>query len=329
VGGLLKVAYYGTTTTNCFVAYDGNGNVSALINAADGTTPANYEYGPFGELLRMSGPIAKLNPFRFSTKYDDDESDFLYYACRYYNPSTGRWLSRDPAEEPGGFNLYGMIANDSVNKYDLFGLTWSIQRFGDDRAMAYPDNGDTIRGLARQIALNPSEWTKWLVRESTITKNIGLDTPLTGCDIFSVPNTAYLDVNAYTAGFIRYWLWGYRTGLQQIWNREGLKVVYTYTASKQNVMDHLHDHNLYRYLFIGHGGGGLLVFGDNESDFVSPAKYTLFGIAEMQLIACGTDSSDTWKEDVSKHGLLIRVAGVFSYFHIHFTYSSGDGSNGD
>ena len=42
------------------------------------SVPAQYEYGPFGELIRATGPMAKLNPFRFSTKYDDDESD-LYY----------------------------------------------------------------------------------------------------------------------------------------------------------------------------------------------------------------------------------------------------------
>jgi RHS repeat-associated protein len=60
-----------------------------------------YEYGPFGEVIRATGPMAKVNPFRFSTKYDDDESDFLYYGYRYYNPSTGRWPSRDPLNEPG------------------------------------------------------------------------------------------------------------------------------------------------------------------------------------------------------------------------------------
>jgi RHS repeat-associated protein len=43
--------------------------------------------------------MAKLNPFRFSTKYDDDETDLLYYGYRYYNPSTGRWLSRDPGAD--------------------------------------------------------------------------------------------------------------------------------------------------------------------------------------------------------------------------------------
>jgi RHS repeat-associated protein len=99
VGGLLKVSYYGAAITNCFVAFDGNGNVSALINASNGVTVANYDYGPFGEVIRLSGPMAKLNPFRFSTKYDDDETDFLYYGYRYYNPSTGRWPSRDPIDE--------------------------------------------------------------------------------------------------------------------------------------------------------------------------------------------------------------------------------------
>jgi hypothetical protein len=68
VGGLIAVSYnYGTVTTNCFIAYDGNGKVSALIKEGDGTTQANYEYGPSGELLRATGPMAKLNPFRFST----------------------------------------------------------------------------------------------------------------------------------------------------------------------------------------------------------------------------------------------------------------------
>ncbi len=124
VGGLVEVTYYGASTTNCFLAYDGNGNVAALVNAADGTTLANYEYGPFGEVIRATGPMAKINPFRFSTKYDDDESDLLYYGYRYYKPTTGTWPNRDPIEERGGLNLYGMIANDPIDRVDLFGLTY-------------------------------------------------------------------------------------------------------------------------------------------------------------------------------------------------------------
>jgi RHS repeat-associated protein len=124
VGGLLEVVYKGTQTTNCFVAFDGNGNVSGLVNAADGTTLAQYEYGPFGELLRATGPMAKANPFRFSTKYQDDETDLLYYGYRYYNASTGRWLSQDPIGERGGMNLYGFVGNQPGQFVDILGLTW-------------------------------------------------------------------------------------------------------------------------------------------------------------------------------------------------------------
>ncbi len=49
-------------------------------------------------------------------------SGVLYYGFRYYNPGTGRWINRDPIEERGGLNLYGMVGNDAVNKWDYLGL---------------------------------------------------------------------------------------------------------------------------------------------------------------------------------------------------------------
>jgi RHS repeat-associated protein len=102
VGGLLEVSYYGAQTTNCFAAYDGNGNLSGLVNAADGTVAARYEYGPFGEPIRLTGAMGKANPFQFSTKYQDDETDLLYYGYRYYSPNTGRWSNRDPLNVVAG-----------------------------------------------------------------------------------------------------------------------------------------------------------------------------------------------------------------------------------
>jgi len=66
---------------------------------------ARDEYGPFAENLRGTGPLAKANPFRFSTKFQDDETDLLYYGYRFYNQSLGRWPKRDPLEEKGGKNL--------------------------------------------------------------------------------------------------------------------------------------------------------------------------------------------------------------------------------
>ena len=84
--------------------------------------------GPFGEVIRATGPMAKANPFRFSTKYQDDETDLLYYGYRYYNPSTGSWLSRDPLGERGGLNLYAIGMNSPINGVDALGLHWTNWR---------------------------------------------------------------------------------------------------------------------------------------------------------------------------------------------------------
>jgi RHS repeat-associated protein len=99
VGGLLALQDVAGATGAHFATYDGNGNVAGLVKATDGTVSATYEYGPFGEVVRVSGSMAKTNPVRFSTKYQDDETDLLYYGYRLYNASTGRWLNRDPFQE--------------------------------------------------------------------------------------------------------------------------------------------------------------------------------------------------------------------------------------
>lgn len=42
-------------------------------------------------------------------------------AQAFYNPSTGRWLSRDPLAEKGGLNLFGFVYNNSANLIDSLG----------------------------------------------------------------------------------------------------------------------------------------------------------------------------------------------------------------
>ncbi len=97
--------------------------------------------GPFAEVLRVTGPMAKINPFRFSTKYQDEETGLLYYGYRYL--MDGRWLNRDPVDEIGfrftksaqrrsrdelslptktDLNSMAMLGNDPFNKLDYLGL---------------------------------------------------------------------------------------------------------------------------------------------------------------------------------------------------------------
>jgi len=123
VGGLLWLTQHaGPNTGTHFAAYDGNGNIVALSATSDGSESARYEYGPFGEPIRVTGPTAKENPFRFSTKRTDNTTDLVLYEYRVYQPSTGKWLSRDPIGAIGGINLYGMLGNNPINRSDRLGL---------------------------------------------------------------------------------------------------------------------------------------------------------------------------------------------------------------
>lgn len=123
VGGLLMVVdQTGASSVYLQPAYDGNGNVMGLMSRSTGGIVASYEYDAFGNILRAEGVAAAINPFRFSTKYTDSESGLIYYGLRYYSPSLGRFVCRDPKEEMGGINLYAFIRNNAVNGYDYLGM---------------------------------------------------------------------------------------------------------------------------------------------------------------------------------------------------------------
>jgi len=149
IGGLVEILDYSTWPPGRhFTVFDGNGNIVALVQS-DGTVSARYEYGPFGEPIRETGTFARSNPFRWSTKYWDPESDLVYYGYRYYSPSLGRWISRDPIEEDAGLSVYGYARNSTVSSYDPLGLanfSWDSQGFHiRDRGLTYMpvfnDNG--------------------------------------------------------------------------------------------------------------------------------------------------------------------------------------------
>jgi RHS repeat-associated protein len=118
IGGLLLLNGAGTTY---HVAYDGNGNVSVLIRASAGSVSGSYEYDPFGNTVKSTGDYAGQNPFRFTTKYMDQETGLLYYGYRYNNSQIGRWLSRDLLGEEGDINLYRHDDNDPIRYIDPLG----------------------------------------------------------------------------------------------------------------------------------------------------------------------------------------------------------------
>ena len=63
VGGVLAIRQLSITNTQPstdFIATDGNGKVTALVSANDGSVTANYDYRPSGELVRADGVMANV-----------------------------------------------------------------------------------------------------------------------------------------------------------------------------------------------------------------------------------------------------------------------------
>ena len=172
VGGLLWVTRTSDSTTH-FTCYDGNHNVMALVNAATGETSAQYEYGPFHELLRATGPMARENVFLAATKYQDWETGFYYYGYRYYSPSTGRWLSRDPIGELGfetlrcrparvigsSGNRNAFSRNNPLSVLDPFGLyeyEWD-DALSDTQKCQIQASITRVRNRAQEVAVQTAK----------------------------------------------------------------------------------------------------------------------------------------------------------------------------
>jgi len=141
-----------------YAAYDGNGNVAALVKATDGSLTARYDYGPFAEPIRASGSMAKANPIRFSTKYTDYESGLVYYGYRYYGPTIGRWISRDPMGESQDPPLYVSCNNAHPDRFDLHGLKSRCACLSVDILVA---SSPTLEKAAGSPAGFPLPTTAW------------------------------------------------------------------------------------------------------------------------------------------------------------------------
>jgi RHS repeat-associated protein len=149
VGGLLMAQMQGcnyysgyqvTAPSVIYYQYDGNGNISDLLDSS-GNFLSHLRYDSFGNRLTqpLNGawhPWVFNQPWGFSTKWTDDTTfhwywpspamhqrhqALIYYGYRHYTPKTGRWLGRDPIEEAGGVNLFGMVGNQPLSLIDISG----------------------------------------------------------------------------------------------------------------------------------------------------------------------------------------------------------------
>ena len=150
--GRLLIGQSNGTTTLTF-SYDANGNVVSMFNGisryyyqrngqndivgilnSSGTQVVAYTYDTWGKLLSVTGSLATTigaqNPFRYRGYYYDNETGFYYLQSRYYDPTTGRFISPDVLVSTGqgiiGHNMYAYCGNNPVNRADDEGQFWHI-----------------------------------------------------------------------------------------------------------------------------------------------------------------------------------------------------------
>ncbi len=104
------------TRSNFF--YNWRGDVIDVIDGSGAVT--SYRYNAFGNIVQMSGTSA--NDIRFSSKRFDDNTGLSYFGARYYDSSTGRFISRDPMGYIDGPNQYIYCVNNPIGCIDPFGL---------------------------------------------------------------------------------------------------------------------------------------------------------------------------------------------------------------
>lgn len=121
---------------------DGLGSVMALSDKSDSNT-VTERYDPWGNVL--SGSTVPQSAQYGYTGREPDETGLVYMRARYYSPSVGRFVSRDPAGMAGGLNAYAYCGNNPLNCTDPTGMLPSP-------VMGALENiGDTIGNLADAV----------------------------------------------------------------------------------------------------------------------------------------------------------------------------------
>ena len=121
-GNDLVYADKGENTEKTYYVTDMHGNVVQLLDES-GNVTKTYEYDSFGNEVK---PEKKdENPYRYCGEYYDKETEEVYLRARYYEPSVGRFITRDTytgeSDEPLSLHLYTYCENDGVNYVDCDG----------------------------------------------------------------------------------------------------------------------------------------------------------------------------------------------------------------
>ena len=126
IDNLLSFTDHASGTTY-YAIKDHQNSVLAFVNES-GAIVESYEYSAYGETKVFDSAGTQIaqsalgNRYLFQGREYDSATGLYYFRARWYNPETGRWLSKDPLGIEGGLNLYAFCDNNPVNFVDPSGL---------------------------------------------------------------------------------------------------------------------------------------------------------------------------------------------------------------
>ena len=105
-----------------------------MVNLSDnnGNLVTTYYYDVFGDFTE-SGTFTD-NPYKFTGRRYDPESDLYFYRARMYSPSLGRFMQTDPVGYVDGPNLYTYVNNNPLGWIEPLGLAYLAERGLQDEA---------------------------------------------------------------------------------------------------------------------------------------------------------------------------------------------------
>jgi len=118
----MKVPASGTQTAATYYTYQNDhlGTPMKLLNQS-GVTVWSATYDAFGRAT-VDAASTVTNNLRLPGQYYDAESGLHYNWNRYYEPSTGRYVTSDPIGLLGGINIYVYVRGNSIRWSDSMGL---------------------------------------------------------------------------------------------------------------------------------------------------------------------------------------------------------------
>lgn len=174
------------------------GTTQAMSDANGDRTDLMF-YSAFGVQVGHDGSTATRYGYVGAEGYQTDAATgFMHLGARYYDPTIGRFLQRDPIGIRGGRNTYLYATANSPNKIDSNGLHTHDSRtfmiMHNEKEQSEPDYGSWGRPYTlNDLFVDATAWADWEVTERVARKTrAGAAGALTSLGKTAIQNPAAL-----------------------------------------------------------------------------------------------------------------------------------------